>query len=62
MNVQTQTNRVDKLEQEIRRKEILAVDARNKGMYTTFSNYKAEVAFLKSKLQKLRTDPNRLYC
>lgn len=62
MNMRMQANKLDRIVQEIKRKEILAANAREKGMYTTFSNYKAEVAFLKSKLQKLRTDPNRLYC
>jgi hypothetical protein len=59
MRVVSAGEKVNNLEQEIKRKEVLASDAREKGMYTTFSNYKADIAWLKTKLKKLQTDPRR---
>jgi len=60
MNNVTTRNRIDRLEQEIYRKENLARKARRQGMMTTYGNYLSEVAWLKDKLQRLRTDPSRL--
>ena len=51
---------IDRLEQEIKRKEMLARTAKNRGMLTTFGNYKTDIAVLKSRLEKLRTAPGRV--
>ena len=48
---------VNKIEQEIVRKERLARDAKAKGMHTTYSNYLMDISVLKTKLQKLGTSP-----
>jgi hypothetical protein len=48
---------VNKIEQEIVRKERLARDAKEKGMHTTYSNYLMDISVLKTKLQKLGTSP-----
>lgn len=50
---------VNKLEQEIIRKERLAFDAKQKGMLATFSNYMTDVSVLKTELNLLRTSPKR---
>lgn len=60
MQKMTFHNRIDRLEQEIYRKETLARKARRQGMMTTYGNYLSEVAWLKDKLLRLRTDPNRV--
>ena len=48
---------VNKIEQEIVRKERLARDAKKKGMHTTYSNYLMDISVLKTKLDKLGTSP-----
>ncbi len=48
---------VNKIEQEIVRKERLARDAKKKGMHTTYSNYLMDISVLKTKLQKIGTSP-----
>jgi hypothetical protein len=53
------SEKTNKIEQEIVRKERLARDAKNKGMYTTYSNYVMDIAVLKTKLMKLSTGPLR---
>ena len=50
-------HRVNDLEQEIIRKERLALDAKKKGMYATYGNYVMDVSVLKNKLNRMRTSP-----
>lgn len=49
----------DRLVQEIKRKELLAEEARRKGMHATYGNYKADIALLQTRLRKMRTAPKR---
>ena len=55
----TQRNKLSKVEDEIRRKELKAKKARAKGMHATYSNYMLDISILKDQLQKLRTHPHR---
>ena len=57
MKLKRVSGMVNKLEQEIVRKERLARDAKEKGMHTTYSNYLMDISVLKTKLQKLGTSP-----
>ncbi|OHD63396.1 MAG: hypothetical protein A2176_00465 [Spirochaetes bacterium RBG_13_51_14] len=50
---------VNKIEQEIIKKERLARDAKKKGMLTVYSNYVMDISVLKTDLQKLATSPFR---
>ena len=52
-------NKVSELEQEIVRKEKLALDAKEKGMHTTYGNYLTDISVLKNKLNKLHTNPKQ---
>ena len=52
-------NKVSELEQEIVRKEKLALDAKEKGMHTTYGNYVTDISVLKTKLSKLNTNPKQ---
>jgi hypothetical protein len=52
-------NKVSELEQEIFRKEKLALDAKEKGMHTTYGNYVTDISVLKTKLSKLNTNPKQ---
>lgn len=52
-------NKVSELEQEIVRKEKLALDAKEKGMHTTYGNYVTDISVLKTKLSKLHTNPKQ---
>ncbi len=52
-------NRVNEIEQEIVRKERLALDAKKKGMYATYGNYVTDISVLKTKLSKLNTNPKK---
>ena len=56
-----QQNRMERVKEQIQRQEIRAREAKEKGMNTAYRNCISEIAVLKSKLQKLRTDPNRKY-
>ena len=51
-------NRAKRIEQEIKRKQSLAMTAKKKGMHTTYGNYMSEIIVLKGRLQKLRTNPS----
>ncbi len=51
------SNKANKIEQEIIRKERLARDAKNKGMHAVYSNYVMDISVLKTQLQKLSTGP-----
>ncbi|OHD70951.1 MAG: hypothetical protein A2W19_08275 [Spirochaetes bacterium RBG_16_49_21] len=51
-------NKVNRLEQEIVRKERLARDAKKKGMQASYGNYVLDISVLKDELNKLRTHPN----
>mgnify|MGYP006991988321 CR=1 FL=1 len=51
------SNKANKIEQEIVRKERLARDAKNKGMHAVYSNYVMDISVLKAELQKLSTGP-----
>jgi|RifCSP16_2_1023846.scaffolds.fasta_scaffold273619_1 hypothetical protein len=57
MRFKSVNNMVNKIEQEIVRKERLARDAKEKGMHTTYSNYLMDISVLKTKLQKFGTSP-----
>jgi hypothetical protein len=52
-------DQVRRLEIEIKRKEMLAADAKEKGMHTTYGNLLEDLVQLKAKLKKLMTDPLR---
>ncbi|MBN2039111.1 MAG: hypothetical protein JW864_03660 [Spirochaetes bacterium] len=52
-------NKLSKVEEEIKRKEIRAKAAKAKGMHATYSNYMLDISILKDQLQKLRTSPHR---
>ena len=52
-------NKVSELEQEIIRKEKLALDAKEKGMHTTYGNYLTDISVLKNKLSKFNTNPKQ---
>ena len=52
-------NKANELEQKIVRKERLAIDAKKKGMYTTYGNYVTDISILKTKLSKLNTNPKQ---
>ena len=52
---------LNKVEQEIKRKEIKAKAAKQNGMHATYNNYMLDISILKTELNKLRTCPNRAY-
>ena len=51
--------RLSKVEDEIRKMEVKAKNAKQKGMHATYSNYMLDISILKGQLQKLRTHPHR---
>jgi hypothetical protein len=51
-------NKVNRIEQEIVKKERLALDAKKKGMHATYGNYVLDISVLKDELNRLRTNPN----
>jgi hypothetical protein len=51
-------NSINKLEQEIIRKERLAFDAKKKGMHATYGNYLTDISVLKNELNRLTTSSN----
>lgn len=59
MGTKKMSDRINRIEQEIVRKERLARDARQKGMHTVYSNYVMDISALKVELQKLATGPLR---
>lgn len=59
MSTQKVSNRINRIEQEIVRKERLARDAKAKGMHAVYSNYAMDISSLKVELQKLATGPLR---
>jgi hypothetical protein len=58
MKVKDKT-KLSRVEDEIRKMELKAKNAKKKGMHATYSNYMLDISILKGQLQKLRTHPHR---
>ncbi|MCP4137525.1 MAG: hypothetical protein GY754_41545 [bacterium] len=54
-----QRSRIQRLQEEIRRKEKRAMDAKDKGMNSTYRNYLMDLAILRTQMQKLLTNSSR---
>jgi hypothetical protein len=59
MQRSVEMDKLNRLEIEIRKKEQLAADAKDKGMHATYGNYMEDLVQLNVKLKKLQTDPFR---
>lgn len=59
MSTKKMSDRINRIEQEIVRKERLAREAKQKGMHAVYSNYVMDISSLKVELQKLATGPLR---
>jgi hypothetical protein len=51
--------KLSEVEDEIRKMQVKAKEAKLKGMHATYSNYMLDISILKGQLQKLRTHPHR---
>ncbi len=51
--------KLSKVEDELRKMQVKAKEAKSKGMHATYSNYMLDISILKGQLQKLRTHPHR---
>ncbi|MBN2079479.1 MAG: hypothetical protein JW838_10970 [Spirochaetes bacterium] len=51
--------RANRIENDIRKKERLALEAKAKGMHATYSNYLMEISVLKAELQKVSSGLRR---
>ncbi len=59
MNRLKASSRANRIEQDIRKKERLALQAKAKGMHATYGNYLMEISVLKVELQKVSSGPLR---
>lgn len=53
------TSKINKVEEEIRRKQTHARMAKEKGMHSSYSRYMMDISVLKNELLKLRTSPDK---